>query len=1010
MTRLIFAILLVSPLLAGCPDTQSPPHTPISLNELAITVGESGRAVAYTNKNSGVFYTEARAPHADAWQGWRVMSSEILEDYRIMVDCREVVRSHIVSSTVYPHQLVRLYSSGMKETVTLLDSIDVLVVELENVDGSVVAISPLFQNSHQLAEFELSKSAAAVCVARQRHLVRSETENYPVWIGLTSDGNERRILDTTIIDGASFGPCALEGRPEGGRIVFLLTAGDSVPVLCGAMADLIKEYPSLIRQRAARMESLLESSYFRSDNPEFDKAVHWAMLSLDALIMRQVKDGIFAGLPWFDNYWGRDSFISLPGATLVTGHFEEAKKILRSFAEWQDTVETSPTFGRIPNLVTVHSISYNTADGTPRFIIGLEDYFRYTNDSLFVLEMYPVVKRSIEGTLAHHVDSLSFITHGDAETWMDAVGPEGPWSPRGNRACDLQALWHEQLLCASRMATRAGDTSSSGRWKRIAEHLETHFNARFVNPANSLLYDHLNADDSPDTMFRPNQLFALDLIRNTSIRSHVLSSVTSGLVYPHGVASLHQDDPAFHPFHHFSPYYVQDAAYHQGIVWTWLAGAWIELMNDAGWQDTAWRVTSNMAHQILHRGTVGTLSELLDAAPRPGEAEPRLSGTYSQAWSLAEFLRVLFRSYVGARIDLPASALSLSPRLPDSIHHVETILSLGDQRLPLVLDRKGERMHVVLGTSGVRESLSVRFFPPHPPRGIVSYELRYLPSGQLTLDAGPDGFTARSGENELAVSVHAGVPIQPESRGPALAIPVVREGLQALKGPSHRLLRHEEIALVPSHPLVLLDATDPSGDDIGSGSYTYPTTPYLTAGSLDLLREVITYDSNTVQFTLTFRTLSNPGWHPEYGFQLTYAAILIDTDGVAGSGSKLVGMNSGFRLPGPYGYERAIFVGGGVRVTDARGAVLCEYLPQPEDSRKPLGDAASGRIQFSIPAGALGNPTTSWRVFTLVGCQDDHGGAGVGEFRNVDRIAGEWAGGGRRSTDDPNVYDVLLPR
>jgi predicted glycogen debranching enzyme len=211
------------------------------------------------------------------------------------------------------------------------------------------------------------------------------------------------------------------------------------------------------------MEAELSRAGIRTDHREFDKALAWARLSLQALMMNQTGRGIFAGLPWFNNYWGRDTFIALPGATLVTGAFAEAREIIRSFSAFQQRDSASSDYGRIPNIVTTTDTAFNTADGTPRFVIMAREYVERSGDDAFLLEAYPVVLRSIEGTLRYHTDALGFLTHADAETWMDAVGPSGPWSPRGNRANDIQALWAQQLEAGIWFATRLGDVAQPAR-------------------------------------------------------------------------------------------------------------------------------------------------------------------------------------------------------------------------------------------------------------------------------------------------------------------------------------------------------------------------------------------------------------------------------------------------------------------------------------------------------------------------------------------------------------------
>jgi glycogen debranching enzyme len=92
------------------------------------------------------------------------------------------------------------------------------------------------------------------------------------------------------------------------------------------------------------------------------------------------------------------------------------------------------------------------------------------------------------------------------------------------------------------------------------------------------------------------------------------------------VTSLYQYDRNFHPWHHYRPFYVQDAAYHNGIIWTWNAGPVISALAYCGQSDNAFALLTAATTQILQRGAIGTQSELLDAMPRLGEKQARLSG------------------------------------------------------------------------------------------------------------------------------------------------------------------------------------------------------------------------------------------------------------------------------------------------------------------------------------------------------------------------------------------------
>ncbi|MEK9138829.1 MAG: amylo-alpha-1,6-glucosidase, partial [Bacteroidota bacterium] len=318
-----------------------------------------------------------------------------------------------------------------------------------------VEILPLVTDGTQLKDFIIGHREHALVLARRTHTKRTPAENFPVWLAVSGTGFEADHEPQTI-DGR-FAPFSLRfGKSKALTIAFAVA--DESPIADSLIQSYLVSKMKHHGQRRQRMEKLLNDSWVETENKRFDKALCWAKLSLDALIMNQVTKGIFAGLPWFNNYWGRDTFISLPGATLVTGRFAEAKGILRSFARYQQTDTASEDYGRIPNIVTTTTKAYNTADGTPRFVMMAREYVERSGDSSFIDEIYDVIQRATDGTLTRHCDSLGFLTHADAETWMDAVGPEGPWSPRGNRANDIQALWAGQLessICVPESAMTA---------------------------------------------------------------------------------------------------------------------------------------------------------------------------------------------------------------------------------------------------------------------------------------------------------------------------------------------------------------------------------------------------------------------------------------------------------------------------------------------------------------------------------------------------------------------------
>ncbi len=954
-----------------------------TVDDLGITVKTSPRQFFSTNKEAGTYYSEARAQNSGGWFGWFVNAQKILHDYELILNGVRADRA-AATTAVYPHQAVRKYADGTVETFSMTDSMNALII-------TVVSRKNNIDMRLQLPD-EFATEPNTVMPYRS-------------WKRSSAAKND--VVPSSIV--------CVPYRTSVGT-VFVVAASSSLEAAMRLADKVFLERNTLSAARRGRMNALLRRATIAADDTALTTAFAWAVLSMDALIMRQAVSGvpttgIFAGLPWFNNYWGRDSFISLPGATYVTGNFTDAKEILRSYARFQERDVSNSTYGRIPNLATPTSVQYNTADGTPWFVKGVDEYVRASNDTGFYREMYPVVVRSIDGTLRYHTDRSYFLTHADAETWMDAVGPDGPWSPRGTRANDIQSLWHGQLTAGANIAAALGDRARASQWSAIADSVMSHFQHAFVDHTSGRVADHLKADDVPSTELRPNELFCLDMIADEGVRRSMTAATLGTLVYEHGTGTLAQTDSNFTPYHHYEPFYVQDAAYHNGIVWTWLNGAAIHAAVRYGLQDVVYPVTKNMVHQILDRGCIGALSELLDAHPRPGETEPRLSGTYVQAWSLAEFIRSMYQDYLGASVDAAHRTITLTPRLPKGLDDITFPLTTPEGTITVRYTLRNAEASVVLHskasadysihysgllddgdevtastTAAARKTVELvstrRSLVEKHDGKVVSYERaseRWLKKAAQT-----DTVTSR---------VH-------------LAQPVLMPYLKSLRGPSYPMLSLSAAGRKNPSAVMLYSNDDPAGDDRGlAGTYTYPGSSQLKAGSLDITHAAVWYDTASIYFRLTFKNLSDPGWHPEYGFQLTLAAIAIHRS--ADNTRTAVGSNSHMTLGPEYAYDRMLIVGGGYRLTDGTGTVLCEYRPRPEDAQRPIGSAKTKTIEFSVPIEYCGRPTPEWKMTILVGAQDDHGGAGVGEFRAVDARGGEWIGGGKTDPEMPNVFDVL---
>ncbi len=763
------------------------------------------------------------------------------------------------------------------------------------------------------------------------------------------------------------------------------------------------ELANLQLRKESRIEALLKSAEFSCSDDATTEAFHWILASMDALLVRAPEMGIWAGLPWFDDLWGRDTFISLPGALLSTGRFDEALRVLESFAARMDTARTSLTYGRIPNRVQPGEVIYNTVDGTPWMMLSLWKYYEYSGDRAALRRLFPVVQASINGSLAR-TDGRGLLRHADAETWMDAVGMQGPWSPRGDRAIEIQALWLTQLRASANIARAAGRPELADAWANVhARRVEAALKDLYVNPATRTLIDHINSDNSADTRIRPNSLLAFSLPCGreaacpAGVEDSTLLRIFSECVFPWGVASLSARDENFHPFHEAPRNYPKDAAYHNGTIWTWLSGPAIDLLCRHGLVDDAWKLTESLHRLCMESGAVGTIPECTDALPHAGNEFPRWSGTFSQAWSNAEYLRVMYERYLGARVTQEAQpVIEFAPHLPAALDRLAASVRTSSGRLHIAVERESSGKLRCTFTSSATTPILLRS-PAGDERGSGPVWRSGKSFGDVLLP--PGGKLEITLQNAKA----AGSAFARNFRFAEQSDPA---GYTALAPPDHPMLPDDEVTARNESAPQLCSVSDPSNDDTGpEGGFTYPRNLLFKAGILDLLSADVRADEDRLFFTIRMRALTQPGWHPEYGFQLTMLAIAVDR---RRSGSEAaareIGHNSGYVLPEDAGYTHLVLVGGGIEVRDASGTILAAYIP--ETSAGAFGDVRNGEIRFSLPLGLFGAKDAPWRFVIAAGAQDDHGGAGIGEFRSVLTETAEWNGGGA-IREGVNWYDDL---
>lgn len=349
---------------------------------------------------------------------------------------------------------------------------------------------------------------------------------------------------------------------------------------------------------------------------------------------------VIAGYHWFTD-WGRDTMISLEGLTLTTRRFQEAGWILRTFAYYIRD-------GLVPNLFPEGQNEglYHTADATLWFFHALDRYLSYTGDRatlrLILPKLIEVADHHLRGTrFGIRVDpSDGLLTQGAAGfqlTWMDAKVEDWVVTPRRGKAVEINGLWYNVLRLLEEWLREEHGPVAAAPYAEFARKARESFNRRFWYAGGGYLYDVLDGEDGDDAACRPNQLLAFSLKHPILDQQHwepVLQTVRTELLTPVGLRSLSRTHPDYKS-KYFGDLRARDAAYHQGTVWAWLIGPFVDAWLKVYPQDRAGaRKTLEGFLPHLDQACMGSVSEVFDAEH---PFTPR--GCIAQAWSVAELLR-----------------------------------------------------------------------------------------------------------------------------------------------------------------------------------------------------------------------------------------------------------------------------------------------------------------------------------------------------------------------------------
>lgn len=414
--------------------------------------------------------------------------------------------------------------------------------------------------------------------------------------------------------------------------------GDTVSVLAWA-GDLAEEPPPATQVVAAarRRHRAVVTAAKPADAVDATLA-----LAADAFVVRTATGpDVVAGYPWF-GAWSRDTMTSYEGLFLCTGRADEGRELLRSYA-------ATLSEGMLANTADTGRVEYNTVDATLWFLHAVSRHVTVTGDTDLGDELLPALHGVVQAHLAGTrygiaVDPADGLitqggTPGTALTWMDARVYGVPVTPRTGKPVEVNALWINGLAGLAELTELAGQDPAE-LW-RLHHRARDAFGKRFPTPAGWLhdvvdapapAYPLGGAAHHDDDLLRPNQLLAWSLPYAPLEPDPVaLRRVAAGLFTPLGPRSLAPDAPEFAPRHRGGPA-DRDGAYHQGTVWPWLVGPFVEAYRKAGLP-----TDDLLAGLVGHLGEygLGSVSETAD-----GSAPHAATGCPFQAWSVAELLRV----------------------------------------------------------------------------------------------------------------------------------------------------------------------------------------------------------------------------------------------------------------------------------------------------------------------------------------------------------------------------------
>lgn len=350
---------------------------------------------------------------------------------------------------------------------------------------------------------------------------------------------------------------------------------------------------------------------------------------------------IIAGYHWFGDL-GRDTLISLEGLTLAAGRPEVAKQVLLAYAQFFSD-------GLMPTGLPDSSekLEYDSADGGLWYFHALDKYFQVTRDRQLLRDLFPLLQDVVEcyiNSSPHnihmdHSDGLiSLGTPGSQLTWMDAKTLNGAMEPRSGKPVETNALWFNALNLLQAWSKDLGESGTNHT--RLIDQVAASFE-RYWFTSGGYLYDVIDGALGDDASLRPNQLFALSLsyspVPNTHAKS-MLEVISRELLTPLGLRTLTPRHPSYQG--RFKGNQAsRDSAYHNGAVWPWLVGPYLDACRRVFPEQTTPLSFFEPFQVHLSEAGVGSIGECFE-----GDPPHRPVACIAMAWSVGEILRTYRRA------------------------------------------------------------------------------------------------------------------------------------------------------------------------------------------------------------------------------------------------------------------------------------------------------------------------------------------------------------------------------